>query len=51
VGAENDFGHPSADVVERLTEIVGGDNLYLTSEHGTIELITDGERLWVQTER
>jgi len=51
VGAENEFGHPSADVVERLVGVVGDDNLYLTSEHGTIELITDGERLWVQTER
>ena len=50
VGAENPFGHPSPGVVERLMELVGEDNLYLTSEHGTIELITDGERLWVQTE-
>ena len=50
VGAENEFGHPSPEVVGRLIEAVGEDNLYLTSEHGTIELITDGERLWVKTE-
>jgi len=32
-------------------EMVGEDKVYLTSEQGTIELITDGERLWVRTER
>jgi competence protein ComEC len=51
VGAENLFGHPNPEVVERLVGVVGEDNLYLTSEHGTIELIADGERLWVGTER
>ncbi len=51
VGADNAFGHPSPEVVERLGEMVGEDNLYLTSEQGTIELITDGKRLWVRTER
>jgi competence protein ComEC len=51
VGAENEFGHPDPGVVERLVQVVGEDNLYLTSEHGTIELITDGTRLWVKTER
>ena len=51
VGAENPFGHPSPGVVERLMELVGEDSLYLTSERGTFELITDGERLWVQTEK
>ncbi len=39
------------DVVERLNNAVGEDGLYLTSEHGTVELITDGTRLWVRTER
>jgi len=51
VGAENPFGHPSAEVVERLGEMIGEDNVYLTSEQGTIELITDGKRLWLRTER
>jgi competence protein ComEC len=50
VGTDNDFGHPDPEVVERLTGLVGGDNLYLTSEHGTVEFITDGEKLWVKTE-
>jgi len=48
VGADNTFGHPSPDVVERLTDRVGEDNVYRTDEDGTIELITDGERLWLR---
>ncbi len=51
VGADNPFGHPGAEVVERLEERLGKDKVYLTSENGTIELITDGQRLWVSPER
>ncbi|TET13589.1 MAG: DNA internalization-related competence protein ComEC/Rec2 [Dehalococcoidia bacterium] len=51
VGEGNPFGHPSPEVVERLGEMVGEDSVYLTSQQGTIELITDGKRLWVRTER
>ncbi len=47
---ENRFGHPSSEVIERLTEQVGNE-LYLTSERGTITLTTDGENLWVETEK
>jgi len=47
VGADNPFGHPGSEVVERLINSVGKDNVYRTDENGTIELITDGERLWV----
>jgi competence protein ComEC len=48
VGADNTFGHPSPDVVERLTDRVGEDNVYRTDEDDTIEFITDGERLWLR---
>ncbi|UCG81996.1 MAG: hypothetical protein JSW38_07170 [Dehalococcoidia bacterium] len=51
VSADNEFGHPAPEVVERLEEAVGEDNLYITSKHGTIELITDGTRLWVRAEQ
>jgi len=51
VGADNPFGHPSPEVVERLGEMVGEDRVYLTSEQGTIELTTDGKRLWVRTDK
>jgi len=50
VGANNPFGHPSPGVVQRLEKELGEDAVYLTSEKGTIELITDGEKLWVKTE-
>ncbi|MCD6568032.1 MAG: MBL fold metallo-hydrolase [Dehalococcoidia bacterium] len=48
VGADNNFGHPGHEVVERLVEMVGENNLFRTDEDGTIEFITDGERLWVE---
>ena len=51
VGADNRFGHPNADVAQRLREHVGDDGLYLTSERGTVEFITDGKTLWARTER
>jgi competence protein ComEC len=50
-GADNRFGHPSPDVVARLDERVGRENIYLTAESGTITFTTDGERLWLKTER
>jgi len=49
VGADNRFGLPHDEVVDRLTERLGSDRVYLTSEHGTIEFVTDGDRLWVKT--
>jgi competence protein ComEC len=45
---ENSFGHPSGEVIGRLAEELGEDNIYRTDEIGTIEFITDGERLWVK---
>ncbi|MBI4301860.1 MAG: DNA internalization-related competence protein ComEC/Rec2 [Chloroflexi bacterium] len=51
VGAENRFGHPNPEVMARLKEGLGGDRVYLTSERGTIELSSDGQRLWIKTEK
>jgi competence protein ComEC len=51
VGADNTFGHPGADTLLRLADIVGADNIYRTDKNGTVECITDGTRLWVKTER
>ncbi len=50
VGKENDFGLPDEEVIARLEEELGKENIYLTDEDGTIEFITDGERLWVRME-
>ena len=51
VGANNTFGHPSPEVVQRLEEKLGKNKIYLTSENGTIEFITDGKQLWVNVEK
>ncbi len=51
VGADNRFGHPTPEVMERLIEEVGAENIYRTDEQGTIEFITDGVRLWVKVKR
>ena len=50
VGKGNPFGHPSGEVVDRLKQKLGQENIYRTDEHATIELIADGERLWVRVE-
>lgn len=51
VGADNPFGHPSPEVVERLIDRLGEEGVYRTDENGAIEFITDGEKLWVKAEK
>lgn len=51
VGADNEFGHPSEEVMSRLENRLGPENIYRTDEDGTIEFTTDGERLWVKREK
>ncbi len=50
VGEDNKFGHPDTEVIARLEQRLGPENVYRTDKHGTIEFITDGERLWVRME-
>jgi len=45
---ENRYGHPSVEVMKRLEQRLGSENIFRTDEQGTIEFITDGERLWVK---
>lgn len=49
VGRDNLHGHPAAEVLERLEGI--GAQVLRTDERGTIEVTTDGTRLWVRTEK
>jgi competence protein ComEC len=49
VGADNRFGHPAQPVLERYAE--RGAPVLRTDELGTIEFITDGHRLWLETGR
>lgn len=51
LAADNSFGHPAPQVMDRLTQMLGQNRILLTSERGDIDLITDGNRLWVKTER
>lgn len=48
-GANNDYGHPHQEVLERAAAI--GANILRTDELGTIEVVTDGERMWWEAER
>jgi competence protein ComEC len=48
VGEDNSYGHPSDEVLERLEQALGSENIFRTDEQGTIEFITDGEGLWVR---
>jgi competence protein ComEC len=51
VGEGNRFEHPSPEVVQRLGESVVPGGVYRTDQDGTVEFITDGEDLWVSTQR
>jgi len=55
VGAENDFGHPCAEVLERLEHALSererGLPVYRTDESGVVDVVTDGVQVWVKTEQ
>ena len=51
VGEENRFGHPHTETVAALLGHVPEDRVYLTSERGDVEFVTDGTRLRVKTGR
>jgi competence protein ComEC len=46
-GAENTFGHPSPEVLARLA----GRRVFRTDQSGTVEIVSDGTRLWITTEK
>ncbi|GGF19182.1 competence protein ComEC [Halobacillus andaensis] len=48
-GESNQYGHPSAEVVQRVQE--AGIELYGTDVHGTVEVTTDGENYDITTEK
>lgn len=45
----NQFGHPHAEVVDRLR--LSGVQLYRTDQNGTVEIVTDGTRYQVKANR
>ena len=50
-GAVNRFGHPSSEVLSKLTSQLGNDRIFITAKQGNIEFITDGNKLWYKTEK
>ena len=42
---------PLPELLARLEDVVGDGGLYRTDRNGTIEFISDGESLWVTTQR
>ena len=51
VGKDNRYGHPHPETVAALLAHVAEDQIFLTSERGNVEFVTDGTRLEVKTER
>jgi competence protein ComEC len=47
VGADNRFGHPDEVTLEKLRDVP----TYRTDREGNTEVVSDGERYWVTTER
>ena len=47
-GRDNRYGHPHADVLQRLESSIGAERVFLTARDGTVEYISDGESLWVK---
>ena len=50
-GLDNPYGHPAWEVVERLESTVGADYIFRTDIQGTVEVVSDGEQVWVRTEQ
>ncbi len=48
VGSDNKFGQPHHEVLERLSSQLGNGRVFLTSQHGTIDLTSDGYHLWIE---
>ncbi len=50
-GENNRYGLPNLSIVKRLANQLGDNNIYLTANQGTITFCTDGEKMWIETER
>ena len=49
VGAGNTFGHPDPTTLAKLKE--HGVTVLRTDQNGTVEVVSDGQRYWIKTER
>jgi competence protein ComEC len=48
VGADNDYNHPSQEVLDRLTAI--GAQIFRTDKQGTVVIFSDGQKVTVQSD-
>ena len=48
-GEENRFGHPHYEMLQRVADV--GAAVLRSDELGTIELITDGEQMWMESQQ
>ena len=48
-GADNRYGHPHREVMDRLIRKLGSERVFRTDLNGSVELISDGVDLWVKT--
>ncbi len=48
VGADNDYGHPHAEILQRLKSL---STIYRTDDHGTITITTDGSTYTLTTKK
>jgi competence protein ComEC len=46
-GTQNRYGHPHPEVMARLHRAVGEERVFRTDLTGTVDLRTDGLRLWM----
>ncbi len=49
VGKNNRYGHPAANTLEMLQK--EGSKVFRTDQSGTVEIVSDGEKWYTQTER
>jgi competence protein ComEC len=48
-GLDNRFGHPHEEILQRYEDL--GATIFRTDQQGTVELVTDGEQIWVETQK
>lgn len=46
-GTANRYGHPHPEVIERYNATIGQERVLRTDQLGSVELRTDGQRLWM----